>query len=148
MDASGLAQVEAICNIFYNQPSSPDWPAAKRHVEAFGNSAEYIPQCQHLLDHSQSPYALLLAATSLRSLVTTHWNNFETAQHVTIRDYLLRYLAEKGPSLPPFVLSALLALLCRITKLGWFDDPRHREIVSEVTKFLTASTDHCLIGLK
>jgi exportin-7 len=51
---------------------------------------------------------------------------------VAIRDYLLRFLAEKGASVPPFVLTAVVALLCRIAKLGWFDDARHREIVAEV----------------
>jgi exportin-7 len=84
----------------------------------------------------------------LKSLVTSHWNNFSVTQHVTIRDYLLKYLAEKGPTLPVFVLTALLSLLARLTKLGWFDDPKHRDIVSEVTKFLTASIDHCGVGLR
>lgn len=84
----------------------------------------------------------------LKSLVTSHWNNFSVTQHVTIRDYLLKYLAEKGPTLPVFVLTALLSLLARLTKLGWFDDPKHRDIVSEITKFLTASIDHCGVGLR
>lgn len=38
--------------------------------------------------------------------------------------------------------------VCRITKLGWFDDSQHRELVEEVTKFLQATVDYCIIGLK
>ncbi|GLE09040.1 hypothetical protein PINS_up020585 [Pythium insidiosum] len=39
-------------------------------------------------------------------------------------------------------------MLCRLTKFGWFDDEQHREIVDEVTKFLQATVDHCIIGLQ
>lgn len=38
--------------------------------------------------------------------------------------------------------------MSRITKLGWFDDAQHREIIEEVTKFLQATVDYCIIGLK
>jgi hypothetical protein len=38
--------------------------------------------------------------------------------------------------------------VCRITKLGWFDDAQHRELVEEVTKFLQATVEYCIIGLK
>lgn len=45
--------MEAICDVFYTQPGSPDWAAAKAHVDALSTSAEHIPTCQQLLDHSQ-----------------------------------------------------------------------------------------------
>lgn len=38
-------------------------------------------------------------------------------------------------------------MVCRLTKLGWFDDPQHREITQEVTKFLQATVEHCILGL-
>jgi exportin-7 len=57
-------------------------------------------------------------------------------------------LANKGPSLQDFVVTALIKLVCRITKLGWFDDPVHRELADDVTKFLQATVDHCILGLK
>jgi len=31
-------------------------------------------------------------------------------------------------------VASLIGLLVRLTKLGWFDDPRHREIVAEVRR--------------
>ena len=112
------------------------------------SSAEHIPSCQHILNHSANPYALLLASTALKSLITSHWNNYDTSQHIQIRDYVLNYLAERGTTLQDFVLKSLVQLLCRITKLGWFDDHKHREIVGEVARFLTASIDHCVLGLR
>ena len=47
-----------------------------------------------------------------------------------------------------FVQKSLIQLLCRITKLGWFDDPQHQEIMKEITKFLQATIDHCISGLQ
>ena len=58
------------------------------------------------------------------------------------------YLANNGPNLQDFVTLSLIKLVCRITKLGWFDDPTHRELTEDVTKFLQATVDHCVLGLK
>lgn len=63
-------------------------------------------------------------------------------------NYVLGYLAQKGPTLEKFVTTSLIQMVCRLTKFGWFDDEQHREIVNEVTKFLQATVDHCIIGLQ
>ncbi|XP_014752514.1 exportin-7-B isoform X3 [Brachypodium distachyon] len=61
----------------------------------------------------------------------------------------MNYLAARGPKLQNFVTGSLIQLACRITKFGWFDDDRFREIFKEATDFLAlASQDHYLIGLK
>ena len=39
-------------------------------------------------------------------------------------------------------------MLARITKLGWFETTEHSDVPKEVTQFLTASVDHCVIGLQ
>lgn len=61
---------------------------------------------------------------------------------------MLGYLAQKGPTLEKFVTTSLIQMVCRLTKYGWFDDEHHREIVSDVTNFLQATVDHCIIGLQ
>jgi len=61
---------------------------------------------------------------------------------------VLGYLANNGPTLQDFVTLSLIKLVCRITKLGWFDDSTHRELTDDVTKFLQATVDHCILGLK
>lgn len=64
-------------------------------------------------------------------------------------NYILTYLARKGTSLETFVITALIQLLCRITKLGWFDSSGAlRKIVQQTTTFLQESVQHCIIGLK
>jgi len=35
-----------------------------------------------------------------------------------------------------FVIASLIQLLCRLTKFGWLDDDRFRDVVKESTNFL------------
>lgn len=52
-------------------------------------------------------------------------------------NYLINYLANRGPELQPFVTGSLIQLLCRVTKFGWFDDDRFRDVAKESMKFLS-----------
>ncbi|KAF1334127.1 Exportin-like protein, partial [Globisporangium splendens] len=148
MDASQLRNLETLCKVLYESANESERAHAQQAVLVLQSSAEYIPQCQYVLDNSSSPYALLVASNSLTKLITTHWNNFTSPQRVDIRNYVLGYLAQKGPTLEKFVTTSLIQMVCRLTKFGWFDDEQHREIVNEVTKFLQATVDHCIIGLQ
>jgi exportin-7 len=160
MDAAQLAQVEALCETLYtgvptktNNGGSTievSRQEAQQRLLSLQSNAEYIPQCQYILDNSTSQYARLVASNSLIELITTHWNNFTVPQRIDIRNYVLGYLANNGPQLQDFLVLSLIKLVCRITKLGWFDDNTsvHRELADDVTKFLQATVDHCILGLK
>jgi exportin-7 len=66
-----------------------------------------------------------------------------------IRNYLMNFLATKGPGLQPFAVTAVVQLLCRITKYAWFDEADAvRQIVPETRRFLTATVRHCVIGMR
>lgn len=154
MDASQLAQVEALCETLYTgvpaklETGEVTRQEAQQRLLSLQSNAEYIPQCQYILDHSTSQYARLVASNSLIELITTHWNSFTVPQRIDIRNYVLGYLANKGPQLQDFLVLSLIKLVCRITKLGWFDDSAHRDLAEDVTKFLQATVDHCVLGLK
>jgi exportin-7 len=148
MDTQGLQQLELLCDALYNSSSESERQQAQQQLLSLQSSAEYIPQCQYILDHSHSSYALFVAANALTKLITQYWNNFSVAQRVEIRNYVLSYLANQGHQVPDFVTTSLIQLVCRITKLGWFDDPQHRELVEDVEKFLHANVDYCIVGLR
>ena len=46
------------------------------------------------------------------------------------------------------MLGNLAKLTCRITKLGWFDSADHRDIIEETRKFLQATIEHHIVGLR
>lgn len=148
MDASQLAQVEELCLALYQGTSSAQRAEAQQQLLTLQSTADFIPQCQFILDNSAQPYAQLVACSSLEHLVTQFWNNFTSEQKLDIRNYVLGYLANHAHLLQEFVVGHLTKLSCRVTKLGWFDSPEHREIIDEISKFLEASVDHNLVGLK
>jgi len=67
------------------------------------------------------------------------------------RNYILNYLATR-PNLPGFVSQALIALLAKLSKYGWFDTHEEelifRKIDQDVKEFLKGSVEHCIIGVK
>eukprot|EP01041_Mallomonas_annulata_P002473 gene2473-4803_t len=148
MDASQLAQVESLCEALYNGSSQVARSEAQLKLLTLQSSADYIPQCQFILDNSSQPFAQLLASTSLEVLITEFWNNFNVEQKLEIRNYVLNYLANHAGMLQDFVTGSLCKLACRITKLGWFDSAEHREIIEEVTKCLQHSIDLHIVGLR
>lgn len=148
MDSEKISQVEALCLALYQGHNENQRNEAQQQLLTLQTSADFIPQCQFILDHSKQPYAQLVASTSLESLITQFWNNFTVDQKIEIRNYILNFLAVNATSLEDFVVNSVTKLVCRITKLGWFDSPEHRQIIEAITKFLEATFDHYLIGLK
>ncbi|CAI5478824.1 unnamed protein product [Closterium sp. Yama58-4] len=85
--------------------------------------------------------------SSLVKQVTDH--SLPVQLRLDIRNYVVSFLATKGPKAESFVTASLVQLLCRISKLGWYDDERFRDIVDECTKFLAQGTaEHFFLGLK
>ncbi|XP_062233841.1 uncharacterized protein LOC133931030 isoform X2 [Phragmites australis] len=142
-----LAQLEVLCEKLYNSRDSAERAHAESTLKCFSENSEYISQCQYILDNASTPYALMLASSSLLKQVSDR--SLSLQLRLDIRNYVINYLATRGPKLQNFVIVSLIQLVCRITKFGWFDDDRFRDTVKEATDFLgLASQDHYFIGLK
>uniref|UniRef100_A0A2K5YD73 Exportin-7/Ran-binding protein 17 TPR repeats domain-containing protein n=1 Tax=Mandrillus leucophaeus TaxID=9568 RepID=A0A2K5YD73_MANLE len=67
-----------------------------------------------------------------------------------VGNYILNYVASQ-PKLAPFVIQALIQVIAKITKLGWFEVQKEqfvfREIIADVKKFLQGTVEHCVIGV-
>ncbi|XP_010543785.1 PREDICTED: exportin-7 isoform X2 [Tarenaya hassleriana] len=142
-----LAQLEALCERLYNSQDSVERAQAENSLRCFSMNTDYISQCQYILDNSSKPYSLMLASSSLLKQVTDH--TLALQLRLDIRAYIVNYLATRGPELQSFVIASLIQLLCRLTKFGWFDDDKFRDVVNESTNFLNqASSGHYAIGLR
>ncbi|KAG4982771.1 hypothetical protein JHK87_027520 [Glycine soja] len=141
-----LAQLEAMCERLYNSQDSVERAHVESTLKCFSLNTDYISQCQYVLDNASSPYALMLASSSLLKQVTEQ--SLPLQLRIDIRNYLINYLASKGPELEPFVLGSLIQLFCRITKFGWLDDDKFTEVVNEAMNFLSQAQHHYAIGLK
>ena len=65
-----LAQLEALCERLYNSQDPAERSHSEQALLCFSTNQEYIQQCQFILDSSSSPYAQLLASSSLVKQVT------------------------------------------------------------------------------
>lgn len=70
--AMELAQLEALCERLYNSQDSVERAHAENTLKCFSVNTDYISQCQYILDHALTPYALMLASSSLLKQVTEH----------------------------------------------------------------------------
>ncbi|OXU26700.1 hypothetical protein TSAR_005650 [Trichomalopsis sarcophagae] len=146
-----VRQLELLCKQLYESQDSAHRAEAEKALVNFQNAPDTLTKCQMLLDRGDSAYAQLLAATTLTKLVSRSAQGLSLQQRLDIRNYVLNYLATQ-PKLPNFVIQALVTLFARISKLGWFDSDKDefvfRNVVSDVSKFLQGSVEHCMIGVQ
>ena len=150
MDAQAqqLVQLEQCCNAMYN--GTPD-DRRKAHdmLIPLVSSIENIAQIQYVLGNSSNMHALIFASSGLRDLLTKNWARVPQVQRDETKEFLLSYLAQRGPQLvkgAPDAVQPFIRLLCRIIKLSWLDGPSHQLITQQVEQFLNASTIHYTIG--
>ncbi|XP_037742364.1 exportin-7 isoform X3 [Chelonia mydas] len=149
-EIGSLAQLENLCKQLYETTDTATRLQAEKALVEFTNSPDCLSKCQLLLERGSSSYSQLLAATCLTKLVSRTNNPLPLEQRIDIRNYVLNYLATR-PKLATFVTQALIQLYARITKLGWFDCQKDeyvfRNVITDVTRFLQDSVEHCIIGV-
>lgn len=143
-----LAGVERMCEQLYTAQDPATRQQAESALLQLAASPRHLSQCTMILENSKAPYAQKFAAWVLTKLVTKYWAQIGLDERVQLRNYVLNYLANKGPQIEQYVRLELNTLLCRVTKLGWSDGETHRTIVDDVGRFLDASEEHCMIGLQ
>eukprot|EP00186_Timspurckia_oligopyrenoides_P005112 CAMPEP_0182444570 /NCGR_PEP_ID=MMETSP1172-20130603/2985_1 /TAXON_ID=708627 /ORGANISM="Timspurckia oligopyrenoides, Strain CCMP3278" /LENGTH=1058 /DNA_ID=CAMNT_0024640159 /DNA_START=44 /DNA_END=3217 /DNA_ORIENTATION=+ len=148
MSASELARVESLAVQLYESVDQKIRSEAEAALVPLSQAPTNVPQCLWLLQNSQAPTVQLLAASSLTKIMSTFTSRLSVQERLEVRNLVLNFLAEKGPSLVPFVTTELCVLLCRTTKLSWNDDPQFRSILEGVAGFFDASETHCAIGLQ
>ncbi|XP_051486941.1 ran-binding protein 17 isoform X9 [Apus apus] len=144
-----LAELEVLCNHLYEGTDLAQRVQAEKVLLELIESPECLNQCQLLLEQGTTSYAQLLAATCLSKLVSRA-SPLPIEQRIDIRNYILNYVASQ-PKLAPFVIQALVQVIAKMTKLGWFevlkDHLIFRDIIADVKKFLQGTVDHYIIGV-
>uniref|UniRef100_A0A8C8SPJ7 RAN binding protein 17 n=1 Tax=Pelusios castaneus TaxID=367368 RepID=A0A8C8SPJ7_9SAUR len=146
---SDLAELEVLCNQLYEGTDLAQRMQAEKVLLELIDSPACLSQCQLLLEQGTTSYAQLLAATCLSKLVS-RTTPLPIEQRIDIRNYILNYVASQ-PKLAPFVIQALVQVIAKITKLGWFEVQKDqlifRDIIGDVKKFLQGTVDHYIIGV-
>lgn len=85
-----LAHLEALCERLYNSQDSAERAHAENTLKCFSVNSSYIAQCQYILDNASTPYALMLASSSLLKQVTEQRLSLQT--RLDIRNVRLQKL--------------------------------------------------------
>ncbi|KAF7236684.1 Exportin-7 [Varanus komodoensis] len=159
-----LAQLENLCKQLYETTDTTTRLQAEKALVEFTNSPDCLNKCQLLLERGSKMYIPLVISkneyrfkwyTTPAMLLAYQPSHSATSSspelaEVVRGNYVLNYLATR-PKLATFVTQALIQLYARITKLGWFDCQKDeyvfRNVITDVTKFLQDSVEHCIIGV-
>ncbi|CDR95070.1 EXPORTIN 7-RELATED / RAN BINDING domain containing PROTEIN [Babesia bigemina] len=149
MDPKDLEQLELLCQALYGgQPLQQN--EAHEVLMPLLRDVQKIPLLRDILAQSANLQALLFAASGLVTVITNHWSHVSDAHKTELREFLLNYLYNRGPEMlkcAPEVLGQFIHLYCRIVKLGWLEEVSNHPVVQHVGQFLSASTQHWIIGL-
>jgi len=143
-----LSHFESLCAATFQPSSREQLAEAQKQLMAIQSDATFITQCQYFMDTTQVSYAQMMASNCLEVLVSQFWNSFSLDEKLQLRDYALTFLWTRAHALEEFVLGSVAKLVCRVTKLGWFDRAELREIIEKIKSFLESSIDHYIVGLK
>jgi len=72
----------------------------------------------------------------MRNIITKQWHKFPQEDKLQFKQYFVEFLANKGPTLDLSVLKSVIILITRMIKLGWFDNPKIKDIIDELKSFL------------
>ena len=145
----GLRSAPVLCprSLLFARADPAVRAEAETSLAVFSQSLDYVPQCQAILRGTSSPYAQMMVASSLLRLVSDQ--PMTVSMRAELRQFLLDVISTKGPSMEAWVVTKTCTLLARITKLGWFEDDRHRHVVEDASKFLdSGSVPHLMLGLR
>ena len=154
-DLAVCQQVEVLCKQLYESQDSATRVAAEKALVEFSSSPDCLNRCKLLMDRADSPYSQVLAASTLTKLIGRPNIQLPVEERLALRNYILQYLAQRGPKLPNFVSQALVTLFGRITKLGWYDVAGKdnqlvfRDVTASIFQFLQeGSAEHSIIGIQ
>lgn len=110
-DAQEVRQLELLCKQLYESQDSSHRAEAEKALVGFQNAPDTLAKCQLLLDRGDSPYAQLLAATTLTKLVTRSAQGLSLQQRLDIREWRLPARLHEKLKKKIFLLFLLMVLM-------------------------------------
>ena len=138
-----VQRFEALCtaacepdpNLPSDQMTARVKQAQNQIMKIIQNNA-YWHQVQIILTKTTNNYAIVVAANAYRDFMTQKWHAYTQDDRVKVRMFVMRVMHEKMTILTRPSRMALISLITRVSKMGWFDDERHKAVVDEAKKFL------------
>jgi len=149
MSPQEMQQFEVLCSKAYSTDPALRVDAHKTLMGIIKNP-KFFTQYQSILEKSTERYALMTAGQALTNMITTHWNRFANEKRLVIRNWALELLHKRGSQMPHIASIHVIKAVCRITKLGWFEESpqEYRNLVTKVSNFLQHTVPNSILGMK
>ncbi|BHF65502.1 Exportin 7 [Sparganum proliferum] len=115
-----LSQIEWACKELYTTSDPVIRAQAEKTCTSLCERPDCVATCQALLQRANSCYSQFIAATALTRFISNKDAVLHVNTRLELRNFALNYLVSHSP-LESFVQQTLVVLICRLTKLGWFD---------------------------
>uniref|UniRef100_A0A0X3P2S5 Exportin-7 n=1 Tax=Schistocephalus solidus TaxID=70667 RepID=A0A0X3P2S5_SCHSO len=115
-----LSQIEWACKELYTTSDPAIRAQAEKTCSSLCERPDCVATCQALLQRANSCYSQFIAATALTRFISNKDAVLHVNTRLELRNFALNYLVSRSP-LESFVQQTLVVLICRLTKLGWFD---------------------------
>eukprot|EP00397_Hematodinium_sp_SG-2012_P002865 GEMP01002873.1.p1 GENE.GEMP01002873.1~~GEMP01002873.1.p1 ORF type:complete len:1098 (+),score=232.07 GEMP01002873.1:197-3490(+) len=151
MDQNELRQIEELCNALYNASNEQQRQHAHNTLFPLVQNVRHLPQLNHVLAHTQSPHALIFAATGLTKLLNSNWMSVGEKTKEDMKNFMYQYLGQRGPTLyreAKATVPPLIRLLVLLLKLLWLEGPQQQDVVQRLEPFLSESTLHWALALE
>jgi len=148
-----IIDLEKACTLMYETTDSNVREQAQKHLISLVDDSLVLPKCRMLLQRASSPYAMVIAASTLSKKATPNRQGtpLPIQERYDIRCYVLNYLYSCTNRLP-FVTDELMQLYAHITKISWFETDKDqwffRDVIPEISKFLQGDVDKCTTGIQ
>jgi exportin-7 len=161
---------QMIGQMFDVRASQDQRQTANKQLMKMCSNLSFASLALSVFKYSASKAALANASSALLQLVSNHWNSFPKDQILTIRTYIyfkcllrnknenddervragttIQHVLNNRRGIPHDGTAGMIRILCRITKLGWFENDTHKKLVLEIQKFLQHTIDAAIIGLR
>ncbi|GMS80054.1 hypothetical protein PENTCL1PPCAC_2229, partial [Pristionchus entomophagus] len=113
-----LEVLNRFCKELYESVNQDARLQAERNLQEWSNSSEWLRLSTMLLERGDVPYGPLVASNTLLKLLTNK-TSINTEQRLELSRFVLNQLGMRAQSLPPYVVSSLCQLFCRVTKIEW-----------------------------
>jgi len=153
MEQQAIEDLEKLCVLMYETQDINVREHAQKVLVSLVDDPHVLVKCQMLMQRASSPFALVIAASTLMKKVTPTRQGppLPVQERLDIRIYVLNYLYT-GPNQPPYVEDEMMQLYCRITKISWFESIKNewvfRNVIPEISKFMQGDVDKCITGVQ
>eukprot|EP00667_Euglena_gracilis_P007209 EG_transcript_7284 len=139
--------LHALCLTAQASPDAAQRASAEQQLRAYC-TLDHVPQLRFLLLSPSTPlHCHGLAACALLSLVTQHWPALALDAKLDLRSSFLQAVQAQAAGNDAQRLDETSRLLCRVSRLGWFDHESFRRVAEELTESAALRGTPQLVGV-